>query len=135
MHHCESSFAVGCVAGFAGRVDGSVRRAAYGHVRVPDPNVAGFGAGQVHLHDDSTGGNVGDCKAHILDLRNTNVTGVADLDDGLWIVGVTEGGADAGYYRPGFSDNASSGRDKECGFDNVYAIREVSDLAVGSVGG
>ena len=70
-----------------------------------------------------------------MDLRNTNVTGVADLDDGFWVISVAEGGADAGYYGPGFSDNASPGRDEECGLDDVYAIREVSDLTVGSVGG
>ncbi len=126
MRHCEGSFAVCRVTGAAGGIDVGVRCAADGHMRVPDPNIARVGAGHVHLQDDGTRRDVGDCKAHILDLRDTDIAGVADLYDGLGVVGVAEKAADARYHGPSLSDNASPGGDKECRLDDINAVRDVS---------
>ena len=134
MYHCESSLTVCCIAGAAGGVDVGIRCTAYSHVRVPDSNIARIGASHIHLQNDSTRRDVSDCKAHILNLGNTDIACVADLDNGLWVVGVAESAADARYHGPGFSDNAGSGWDEECGFDNVNAVREVRDFAIGGIG-
>ena len=133
MYHCESSFTVCCIAGAAGGVDVCVRRSTYTHMRVPDSNIARIGASHIHLQDDSTRRDISDCKAHVLNLGNIDIAGVADLYDRLWIAGVAKRTADPRYHGPGFSNNASSGWDEYCGFDNVNAVREVGDLGIGSI--
>ena len=88
----------------------------------------------MNLQNDSTRRDISDCKAHILDLGNTDIARIAHLYDGLWIAGVAERTADARYHGPDFSDNTSSGWDEERGFDNVNAVREVGDFAIDSIG-
>lgn len=134
MDHCESGFAVCCVAGAACGVDIGVGCTAYRDMRVPDSNIARMDASHIHLQDDSAGRDISDSKAHVLDLDNTNIASVTDPDHGLWIVSVAEIAADARYHGPSFSDNASSRRDKERRFRDVDTVRKVGDLAISSVG-
>ena len=133
MDHCERGHAVCRVGVAAGDVDVRVGCAADRDVRIPNAHVALLGAGHVDLQDDGTGRDVGNCEAHILDLGNANVAGVADLYDRLWIVGVAESATDAGYDGPGFSDYAGPWRNKQGGLYDVHAIGEVGDFAVGGV--
>ena len=67
-------------------------------------------------------------------MGNADVTSIADLYDRLWVVGIAKSAADTRYDGPGLSDNASSRWNKQSGLDNVNAIREVGDFAVGGVG-
>ena len=134
MHHCECGFAIRCIGAVAGGVDFCVSGTADSDVRVPDAHVAWFRARHVHLQDDSARRDISHCKAHVLDLGNADIAGIADLYNGLRIVGIAEIATDTRDHGPGFSDNASSRRDKESGLDNVNAVREVRDFAVGSIG-
>ncbi len=134
MDHCERGHAVCRVGVAAGDVDVRVGCAADRDVRIPDAHVALLGACHVYLQDDGTGRDVSDCEAHVLDLGDADIAGVADLYDGLWVVGVAKGAADARYDGPGFSDDAGPWRNKQGGLYDVHAIREVGDFAVGGVG-
>ena len=87
------------------------------------------------LQNNGARRNIRDRKPHVLDLRDADVARVADLDDGSRVVCVAEEGADAGDDGPGFADDAGAGRDEEGGFDNVDAVGEIGEFAVGGVGG
>ena len=134
MHHCERGLTVCSVAGFAGGVDVGVCCSTYSHVRVPESDIAGVLACHVDLDNDGTWSYIGDCEANVLDLGDADVAGVADLHDSIGIVGVTKGAADARYHGPSFSNNASSGWDKEGGLDDIDTVREVGELTIGGVG-
>lgn len=134
VHHCKRGFAIRCVGAVAGGVDVCVRCAADCDVGIPHAHVTLFGARHVHLQDNSARRDIGHCKAHVLDLSNTDIAGIADLYNGHWVVGIAEKATDTRDHGPGFSDNASSRRDKDSGLDNVNAVRKVGDLAVGRIG-
>ena len=133
MDHSEGGHAGSGIRAAAGDVDVGVGRATDCDVGVPDADVAGLGACHVDLQDDGARRDISDCEAHVLDLGDADVTGVADLDDGFGVVGVAESGTDTGYDGPGFPDDAGSSRDEESGFDNVNAVREVRDFAISGV--
>ena len=135
MHHCEGGFAIRCVGSAAGDIDVGVCRAADRDVRIPKRYVTLFGTRHVDLQDDGARRDISDSEAHILDLGHASITRVTNLHDGLWVVGVSEKASNAGDDGPGFSDDASTWRDEEGGFDDVDAIGKVGDLAIGSVGG
>ena len=135
MDHRERSLAIRRIGPITHDVDVRVRRPADRDVRVPKRHVALFGAGHVDLQYDSARRDVRDREADVLDLRDADVAGIADLYDGLGVVGVAEVGAEAGDDGPGFSDDAGAGGDEEGGFDNVDAVGEVGDFAIGGVGG
>ena len=135
MHHRERSLAIRRIGPLTRDVDIGIRRPADRDVRVPKGHVALFGAGHIDLQDDGAGRDIRDREADVLDLCDTDVAGITDLYDGLGVVGVAEIAADAGDDGPGFSDDAGTGGDEEGGFDNVDAVGEVGDFAVGGVGG
>ena len=85
-----------------------VRCTTYGHIRVPYYNISRIGATHVELQNNSTRSNISNCKPHIMDLGNTNIAGVVDLYDGLWVVGIAESAPDARYHGPSLPDNADS---------------------------
>ena len=135
MHHRERSLAIRRIGPLARDIDVRIRRPADRDMRVPERHVALFRARHVDLQDDGAGRDIRDGEADVLDLRDADVAGVADLHDGLWVVGVTEVGADARDDGPGFADDAGAWGDEEGGFDDVDAVGEVGDFAVGGVGG
>ena len=104
-------------------------------MRVPKAHIALFRARHVDLQYDGTRRDIRDREADVLDLRDADVARVTDLHDGLWVVGVAEIAADAGDDGPGFADDAGAWGDEEGGFDDVDAVGEVGDFAVGGVGG
>ena len=135
MHHRERSLAIRRIGPFTRDVDVRVRRPADRDVRVPKGHVALFGAGHVDLQDDGAGRDIRYREADVLNLRDADVAGITDLYDGLRVTGVAEIAADARDDGPGFSDDAGAGGDEEGRFEDVDAIGEVGDFAVGGVGG
>ena len=135
MHHRERGLTIRRIGPLARDIDVRVRRPTDHDVRVPKRHVARSGARHVDLQDDGAGRDIRDREADVLYLRDADVAGIADLYDGFWVSGVAEEAADARDDGPGFADDAGAGGHEEGGFDDVDAVGEVGDFAVGGVGG
>lgn len=112
MHHCESGQAVRCIGAFAGSVDVCIGSTSNCDVRIPNTHITWASTSHIHLQNNGTRRDIGDCKAHVLNLGNTDIASIADLHDGVWVGAVAKMAADAGYHGPSFSDDAGSPRDK-----------------------
>ena len=85
----------------------------------------------IPLYQNRASSRSRDGKHVVLDLDDTNVALATDLCDGSRVELILEIRSTGHDLRPCLADDARANRDVEGVFDEVDAVREVCDLAVG----